>query len=404
MTPRITGAAGVLLTLACASPLAAQAKLATIIPADARVFVFALGGDRPEPIATGQELVPGDIMLVPVDSVLIELSCTVATRTSTYRLRSPFRVMIDVPTDTACATNVLSGEMNVLAESPTQTTAGGVVLGSTGTQYAVEVRRTARGVMRKVTVFDGQLRVLSAAARGLEVRPGSNMLWRPGAAEWSVGANGPQELDRAASVYARFDVEEAERKGAPVADRTATYGTLKAAHYAVLAAPGDTAKRVDLAKKQIEYRVNDQALYNLKRVDVVREPELRRYQIDPAVLRANLRADNRVWYDRQMAGGGAVTGGAAGGAAAGAAVARDPAAVGRTQAARARAVADSLQAVVRRYPSARDYLGLARAYETLAEKENARAAGERALALYQQSRGLTEAELREVRELIARNR
>jgi hypothetical protein len=402
MTPRITGAAGVLLALASAAPLAAQAKLATIIPADARVLVFALGGERLEPIATGHELVPGDIILVPVDSVLIELSCTVASRASTYRVRSPFRVMIDVPTDSACATNVLSGEMNVLAESPTETTAGGVVLGSTGTQYAVEVRRTARGVMRKVTVFDGQLRVLSAAARGLEVRPGSNMLWRAGAAEWSVGANGPQELDRAASVYARFDVEEAERKGAPVADRTATYGTLKAAHYAVLAAPGDTAKRVDLAKKQIEYRVNDQALYNLKRVDVVREPELRRYQIDPAALRANLRVDNRVWYDRQIRAVGA-----AGGAAAGAAAVagdRDAAVAGRAQLTRARAVADSLQAVVRRYPSARDYLGLARAYETLAEKENARAAGERALALYQQSRGLSEAELREVRELIARNR
>ncbi len=67
-------------------------------------------------------------------------------------------------------------------------------------------------------------------------------------------------------------------------------------------------------------------------------------------------------------------------------------------------MADSLQAVVRRYPSARDYLGLARAYETLAEKENARAAGERALALGPVPEAASEAELREVRELIARTR
>jgi hypothetical protein len=167
MTSRIPSAAGLLLSLACVVPAAAQAKLEAIIPADARVLLFALGAERLEPMTAGRELVPGDIVLVPVDSVLVELSCTVASRTSTHRLRSPFRVMIDVPMDSACATSVLSGEMNVLAESPTQTTAGGVVLGSTGTQYAVEVRRTEAGVMRKLTVFDGRLRVLSAAARGL---------------------------------------------------------------------------------------------------------------------------------------------------------------------------------------------------------------------------------------------
>jgi hypothetical protein len=41
---------------------------------------------------------------------------------------------------------------------------------------------------------------------------------------------------------------------------------------------------VDLAKQQLQYRVNDAARYNLRRAGVTSAVQIQRYQIDPGVL------------------------------------------------------------------------------------------------------------------------
>jgi hypothetical protein len=380
-----------------ALPVAAQAKIEALIPPAARILVNRLGADRGELTVVGMELLPGDLLSTSLENVLLELSCLAAEKTSTYRLKSPFRVLLDVPTDSTCHVNVLAGEANTLAESPTQTTVGGVTLSSTGTQYAVEVRRTPEGVTQKVMVFDGELRVLSPSARGQAVRAGGNMAWLPRARQWSLAANKVEDVDRSAAVYAAFDLDAARRKGATIEDSAAAYNSLKGLHRAVLENPSDTARRVELAKRQVQYRISDQALYNLKRVNVTTDARLQRYQIDPAVLRSNLLPTNRAVLD--------------------AAVRTDPGVdrrvvtsganldVAALATARARAAVDSLQAVIRRgSASSRVYFELTKNYVTLNDTQNARSAGTRALDLAARDQRLTDAEVRELRAILDRIR
>ncbi|MGH7553181.1 MAG: hypothetical protein ACREMQ_09180 [Longimicrobiales bacterium] len=392
-----------------ALPAAAQAKVEAVIPVGARIMLTRLGADRPELAVIGMELQPGDLLATPLERAFLELSCLAAGKTTKSELESPFRVLVDVPNDSACHVSVLAGNVNVLAESPTQVTTGGVTLSSSGTQYAVEVRRTPQGVTQKVTVFDGQLRVLSPAARGREIFSGRNVAWRPGATEWSENANTVEDIDRSAAVYAAFDLDAARRKGATIEDSARAYNTLKGLHHAVLANPSDTAKRVELAKRQVQYRINDRALYNLKRVDVTSEVKLQRYQIDPAVLRSNLLPANRAYLDASMRAdpaGAAVSSGAAVQGAAGRGGAAPPTVNATVLVVRrATAAIDSLQAVIRRgNASSREYFALTKNYVTLNDVQNARAAGAQALDLAARDRRLTDAEVSELKAILERIR
>jgi len=271
--------------------LAGQARIEAILPAEAPVTLSRLGADRSEAAAVGMELAPGDLLDADADGVSIGLTCSGPEGTNTYLVTAPFRLLIDVPTQASCHVNLLSGLTEVVAEAPTETTAGGVTLGSTGTQYAVELRRRGSRLVFNCFVYDDSVRVLSYP--DLRASAGEKMVWSATSAV-TVQPNTPRDLARSAQTYARFDLArmtEAERLA--VQDTALALRTLTALHMDVLAHPADTAKRVALAKEQIRYDARDQAMYNLRRVDVGDSAQFRRYAIDPSVLSGRVSIPGR---------------------------------------------------------------------------------------------------------------
>lgn len=373
----------------------AQARIEAILPEDAAIDVHPLGSDSTVRAAVGLELMPGDLIGTGSDSVFVALRCGADNNTASYLLTSPFRVLIDVPTTASCHVNMLSGLTEVVAEAPTETTAGGVTLGSTGTQYAVELRRSGAGLVFNCIVYDDTVRVLTRP--GLQAVAGTKLVWSSGAVR--LARNATEDLTRSASTYARFDLAAAVRQGVQVEDTAATVRQLTALHYEVLANPADTARRADLAREQLRYRVNEGAVYNLNRVNLGTEVDLRRYRIDGAVLREAqrdtariLRMDRRVSPEMRSAAAAAV--------AAGATTEGDLRliAAGRLDDAIA-----NLQARVRAgTATSRDYYALARAYALRGAPTDVRASAGRALVLHANDGLLSAAELRELGELIAR--
>lgn len=273
--------------LAGGSSLAGQARIERVIGATTGVMVQRAGATREEAATVGMSLLPGD-MLRADTSAKVELRCTTKGAT-TYRLPGAFRLFIDVPVDALCTVNVLDGHADVLAEEPSNTTGGTIALASKGTQYSVDVSRAGRTLACKVAVFEGEV-VARATARA--ALPGTTIQWV--GREVTTGRTTAQDIDRSASLYATFDLAAA-RAASPQATTSVSYDQLKALHYAVLANPGDTAQRVELAKRQIEYKVDDQAAYNLRRAAVTNDAALRRYRIDPRTIRENPTLRDRVY-------------------------------------------------------------------------------------------------------------
>src|SRR4029079_17491813 len=136
-----------------------------------------------------------------------------------------------------------------------------------GTQYSVDVTRDGGtgAPVCKVVVFEGEV---FARGRAEATRPGTTTRWvgRSAAMTSTTTPTSTQDIDRSAGLYATFDVAAA-RTASPETNASVSYDQLKALHYAVLSNPTDTAKRVELAKRQIQYKVDDQAAYNLKRAN-----------------------------------------------------------------------------------------------------------------------------------------
>jgi hypothetical protein len=281
-----TAIAVLAIELAVTSPIAAQAKIERVIGAATGVMVQRAGATREEPATVGMELLPGD-MLRADTSAKVELKCTTRGGT-TYRLPGSFRLFIDVPVNALCTVNVLDGHADVLAEEPSNTTGGTIALASKGTQYSVDVGREGRALVCRVVVFEGEVVARASERRAVQ---GSTIQWTGRAV--STGQANARDVERSAALYATFDVAAARSTGPQ--GEAASYDDLKALHYAVLSNPADTAKRVELAKRQIRYKVDDQAAYNLKRANVTNDAALRRYQIDPRTIRDNPRLRERVY-------------------------------------------------------------------------------------------------------------
>jgi hypothetical protein len=375
-------------------PAASQARIESVIPSEARITVARLGADggvRPE---VGMQLEPGDMLISSADSVFIELGCGEEGQTNTYIITSPFRVLIDVPTMASCHVNMLSGLTEVVAEAPTETTAGGVTLGSTGTQYAVELRRDGDALVLNCIAYDGTVRVL--ARPDLTITGGAKLSWY-GERGVEQAPNTRQDVERSAATYARFDLATAQRQNVAIQDPAAALRQLSALHYQVLANPADTARRVALAKEQIRYLVSDRAVYNLNRVDIRDEAALRRYEIDPAVVRgARLRpgrdpAELRVSGQVPRAG-----------AVAAAAPTTDSdlrlIAAGRFD----DAIANVEVRIRAGNANSRDHYALAKAYTAKGDAARTRSNAGRALVLHADDERLSAAELRELGELISR--
>jgi hypothetical protein len=274
--PLLSGLAGLLPATAMA-----QARVEAIIPENARISVEPLGADGPALLTVGTELMPGDLVTSQGDSVSMKLACGEAGTVEYLVGPSPFRLLIDVPTVASCHVDLLLGSTEVKAEAPTETSAGGVTLGSLGTQYAVELRRERNTLILNCLVYDDTVRVLTWS--GMEAVAGNKLIWSAGTVD--VASNTRQDLTKSAATYARFDLATAEKEGMAIPDRNTTFLQLTTLHYEVLADPTSESKRVELAKEQLKYKVTDQAMFNLKRVELESDTALRRHQIDPGVIR-----------------------------------------------------------------------------------------------------------------------
>ena len=263
-----------------ASPAAAQAKIELIVGSPAGAIVQPAGASQGVPAAVDSVLQPGD-MLRTDSTTKVELRCT-TPGAPIYRVAGGFRGYIDVPVNNRCTVGVAEGHADVIAEDTTSTIGGTIALASKGTQYAVDVTPEGRTFACNVAVYEGEVfwrRDSTTAAQG------STLQW-VGRDITGTGSVQAAEIERSAALYASFDVAAAKTAGAAQAD-TAMYQQLLALHYEVLAHPTDTAKRVQLAKRQIAYKVDEQAAYNLKRANVRDDRALQRYQIDPRTVRSN---------------------------------------------------------------------------------------------------------------------
>lgn len=312
---------------------AAQVAVTSLIPPTASVRLLRVGSSRPERLrAVGDTLQPGDqIDTSPTDTAtLVELRCTKVA--NTYRLKAPFRVMADVPvSDSVCHVNLLTGRSDVIADSPSNTTVGGVPLGSRGTQYALSVRRDSTGALvREVAVFEGAVTLAVRRRQGAERVRRDTVVLNQGVAgrlerdRWERIPLAPAELERSAATYARFDVQVAHAAD-PALDTASTFAQLKQLHLDVLMRPADTLRRVTLAKRQLALKVSDQAGYNLKRARVTDAAAMRRYNIDVQAVERD--AVVKSWLTRARISGAAVRQRPDGGAAAAAPRPREPQAI-----------------------------------------------------------------------------
>lgn len=262
-----------------ASAAAAQAKIERVIGAQTGAIVQRAGVSHDEPGAAGLELQPGD-MLRTDRNTPVELRCT-TPGAPIYRVAGGFRGYIDVPVNNRCNVAVVEGHADVIAEDTTNTIGGTTALASKGTQYAVDVTHEDSTFVCTVAVFEGEVFARGGPATATQ---GSTLQW-VGREPARTGIVQRAVIERSAALYASFDTAAA-RAASPQGE-TPSYDQLKSLHYEVLAHPTDTAKRVELAKRQIAYKVDEQAAYNLKRANVRDDRALQRYQIDPRTVRNN---------------------------------------------------------------------------------------------------------------------
>lgn len=277
----IRGWLAALLLAAAARPALPQAEVTALAhgldPVDATTEVtctrFASFEDEDQ-VAVGMALEPGDLLASSSDDVGLELTCA---QGSVLRFSGSFRVLIDVPGEGAdCAVNFLSGTLDVITDQPTEVAAGGVVLGSEGTQFAVVVERRDGQAHQRCSVYEGRVAWAS---------PGSGRQWLAGGSRLDLTRErfetvkvDPTELGRVAERYARFDVAGSRAAGLRSADPEAAAREMASLHREVLEDPADSDRRAQLANALIDLRRVDQAGYHLERAGSQGSRELEKAQ------------------------------------------------------------------------------------------------------------------------------
>ena len=399
-----------------ASAAVAQAKIEHIIGPQAGAMVQLVGVSEAVPASVDSVLQPGD-MLRTDSTTKVELRCT-TPGAPIYRVAGGFRGYIDVPVNNRCTVGIAEGHADVIAEDTTSTIGGTIALASKGTQYSVDVTPEGRTFACDVAVYEGEVFTRSGSGTAAQ---GSTLQWASGPGVPDVATVRDAQIQRSAALYASFDVAAARTAGTAPADTAAAYRQLKALHYEVLAHPADTATRVRLAKRQMAYKVDQQAAYNLKRANVTTDSALERYQIDPRTVR-NSRVLSREVYRTSSA---EVQPNRATAAAASQAVPDTTSAANRTEIRRYRAttatasvtpttdsdlqlIADGkIDEAIRNLearlatPAAtsRDHYALAKAYDGR-DAAKVRAHAGQALRLQAADGKLSDAELRQVREFL----
>ena len=245
------------------------------------------------PVSVGMALDFGDLVeSTDAADTSIEIECP-AESGNRYKLSPPFRVAIGLSSEQGCRIDLMAGTANVQSDSPTEVNAGGVLIGTRGTQFWVRAEQSSESPV--VCVFEGAVEV---AGRDGVVRQGTALFV---AESPSPGALQAQRIPTAlyssvANLYANFDVSYADRTGTLTGE---TREALYEQHLAVLRNPNDSGARLALAVSQFNTGQPDKATYNLQRSGIRDVSTLKNeYSIDPDAFRDQLSAPNRVYFDR----------------------------------------------------------------------------------------------------------
>lgn len=273
--------AAFLLLLAVASPAAAQVIVNTItkdiVPLKKTDEVRLIraesshGAPRSVPLEKGQSLALGDAIESVSGEILVELRCADGARFSVSRR---FKVVIVAPAKAKCALDLL-GKLEVLAKKPTEVNAGGVRMGSEGTEYSVWARTEQAGT--RLVVFDGKVRVELPKSPLIQAGSFLNLAKRQAR---ETGALQEQDIKETADVLARVDFAKALENGLRPVQPLALLKQLLKLHAAVLRAPSDSEARHSLTRVQLENRIFDCAASNPSCAGLESEDDLRRQGID----------------------------------------------------------------------------------------------------------------------------
>ncbi len=235
-------------------------------------------------ITVGMVLEPGDLLASVSGEIDLELTCGGGTL---LRFSGAFRVLIDAPeAGNDCAVNFLSGTLDVLTDQETEVNAGGVVLGTEGTQYSVELIRGTGGVDQRCSVWDGKV-VWRARKEKEERWLGGGQRLAVAGGRFTEGEVAAAERSAVARRAARFDVVKSRQKGRKIEDPATEVERLSKLHREVLERPEDTDRRVELARAQIDLEAGDQAMYHLARAGISSTEQMAQHRIDASKLPAS---------------------------------------------------------------------------------------------------------------------
>lgn len=220
-------------------------------------------------ITVGTALEMGDLLWALDSSVLLEVECAPNAR-ALFRFSDGFRLVVLPPRpDVPCVVQLLAGGVDVRADDSTEVNAGGIVLGSRGTQYAVRLRRPPQGAVCDGVVYDDDLVVTPPGRDPITIKRSNGWTYDLATRQGKQGAVSAAMVRQSAAIATEFDLARLSpgAAGAPEGRRQLAEQLL-ALHVAVLTAPADQNVRSQLGRTQERFGIVDGAAYNLKRAGV----------------------------------------------------------------------------------------------------------------------------------------
>ncbi len=372
-------------------------------------------GVEVEQLELGQGLAVGDLLTSLDDDLFLELACADG---SLLRFTERFLVQINpVAEGVDCAVDFLDGKVDVLTDGETEVCSAGVCLGTGGTRFAVRLDRGSDRADRRVLVFEGGVTATEPGSQPAEVAAGQELIIRrrqAAAPEFERRRIDEEQIERWAGLYARFDVIKARAAGVelPPERLAAAREQFKTLHAAVLRQPDAAEARTRLAEVQLAYRVDREALYNVKRSGVASSETLRQIEVDEDRARRGDGADRekllQLIRDSRLS---PATGGESGLTAfdarrftaqlQSALAVNPPDGISRREAASfwGDRIVALKEARERGEITARGYLVMARGYDALGDADSSRSMARRALAMAADGGGLSDDELAAARRL-----
>lgn len=233
---------------------------------EVRVLQFADFSTQAE-LQLQQKLFEGDLLEGRHKDLRLELQCN---RGSRIRLSGEFRIAINARRDGQdCALNLLAGSVDVITDQKTEINAGGRIMGSVGTHYAVIAEGGRDSQSISLAVFEGAIE-LRNQERTMRIAQMSRLTLQHGA-ELQPTPISRTQYERQARLLAEFDTLKASRlrvNGAPELSPQETVARLARLNEAVLISPDDPLARLRLASAQSEMEIGGEAQFNLSRLEV----------------------------------------------------------------------------------------------------------------------------------------